>query len=238
MEARRAQLLTQLHELQLCRKMVVEQKVAHAGELNDLRQKRQQLRDAVTTSRIRQLQDQVELVLTFTEHLESSVGTIQAAVDDLAIKTGKLIQQVARLVTDTHESSIRRTIAINIEYELKRAFLAEWFPDAQLSQRTFAETMQLLKVASSDVHPAEDIEGNRMTLAVATALLESEFEAPSNSRQAGKQWEEENKKTAIYYLNKLAQIREMEKSDRLLYRSSAPHLPFPIGPVGGGDNRN
>ncbi|KAJ3159716.1 hypothetical protein HDU86_001366 [Geranomyces michiganensis] len=113
--------------------------------------RRKQLEDAVNTTRVEQLTTLVEHVFQFTNHLETSVGTNWASVDDLVEKTTALIEQVTSCpVTDSHDSLLRRTIAINIEYELKRELLDLHTDFEYDDQDVLAMTLyQALSVAQS-----------------------------------------------------------------------------------------
>jgi len=65
------------------------------------------------------------------------------------------------------------------------------------------EIIQLLKAASSTVHPTDDIQGNPLTSA--KKLLEQDFEPPKNSRATarGIKYDEVKKKAVTHMLAKL-----------------------------------
>ncbi len=256
METQRNKLLKTVHELKDELQTASNHKQTDRLRLEDLRRKRQTLLDTVTTTRVQELSALVEHVLDFTEHLETSIGSVWTVVDGLVAKTTALIEDVVKLVTDTHDSLLRRTIAINIEYELKRellatsqqspdgwwlterdilgmptwnaleiatrndkvaaeAVLARWFPDSNYTQKNFSMTMQMLKSASRDVHPAKDLDGNTIEVATAEALLRVNFDVTSGLTT--QKWDNSNKTVALYYLQKLVDLRRVHGDTVLLH---------------------
>jgi|SRR5215217_297019 len=249
MEARREKLLTSLFELRESHASVIDHKEASTKALELLGHKRRMLQETVQFHRIEGLEGLVNHVLEYLETLEASIGTTWALVDDHAEKTSALVRDVANLFIDTHASLLRRTIAINVEYELKRqllliagminedeeeilrnsvtsalkkakkadageteSLLCTWFPNSDHSLEKFRETMQLLKVASAEVHPTTDIDGKPVDMATMTALINADFDIPQNSRQCTKAWETAHKMTALHYVEKLVTIREAHSS--------------------------
>ncbi|KAJ3169836.1 hypothetical protein HDU88_000476 [Geranomyces variabilis] len=209
-----------------------ERKRASESTLEELRQKRLKVHDV----------------------FEANIGCLWSTADDLVTKFPQLVD--ARLVADTHTSLLRRTVAINIEFELKQQLvgldtdpntyyqdedilrltikqakeiaekcdpdgaqevLQSWFPDANHSLRKFSETMQLLKVASHEVHPVHDMDRNKLDRDAVSKLLHEDFDIPAASRLAGRTWGAENKDVAVHYLNKLQSIRSAASCDRLLF---------------------
>lgn len=211
-----------------------------------IQRRRLELQETTKAHRMSEITGIVTHLVEYLDLLETTHGPAWAAIDELVAKVTKLEESAKRTV-ESHASLLRRTIAINIEYELKRELLecaasdtepidedailkvtiddaliaaktinrtramsiiSEWFPDnIGYSLKNFKASMELLKLASGDIHPTKDLDGNPIELSQAKDLVREDFEIPSNSRKAGRKWTQKDKDLAVYYLEKLWVIR-------------------------------
>jgi hypothetical protein len=150
MEARREQLLANLFALKESHKAVVDRKTVSKSAFANLKRHRQKLQETAQSHRIEELSQLVTHVFEYLDDIESSNGTTWAIVDDLAEKTATLVQDVANLFIDTHASLLRRTIAINIEYELKRELLLVAGLEDEDEEDILKHTVKSAKKAAED----------------------------------------------------------------------------------------
>ncbi|KAA1087576.1 hypothetical protein PGT21_033910 [Puccinia graminis f. sp. tritici] len=209
-----------------------------------------------------------EIRLASHHPVEQEPATIPVHISPLentAVELGKACAQVSKSSTQLLKSSyewlqadhdylLRRTIAINLEFELKRQLFPaldsssrqrlpsaweslqqakkinphhasriskEWFPSPK-DQQNFFLAMQLLKSASSAVHPVNTIEGAPMTVSTSSALLQQDFKpVPTSSASLnGLQWDDEKKKLISHLVEQLGSVRAHNGQPQLLHKAT------------------
>ncbi|KAI9612861.1 hypothetical protein KEM48_003936 [Puccinia striiformis f. sp. tritici PST-130] len=130
--------------------------------------------------------------------------------------SNQLLEFSSQYMQDSHDSLLRRTIAIKLESELKR----QLFPDLPITSRQrshndedeFFSAIDLLKSVSGSVHPINTIEGKRMDISTSLALVKKDFIPPksSNVRLKGSEWDAPKKQLIGRLITELGKVRGSE----------------------------
>jgi len=79
-------------------------------------------------------------------------STLWTSMDDLADKTEKVLDKLTSIITDGHDSLLRRTIAINIEYEIKLDLLTldttRYYDDERVLSANVYDALEIGKNAN------------------------------------------------------------------------------------------
>ncbi|KAI9603535.1 hypothetical protein KEM48_000949 [Puccinia striiformis f. sp. tritici PST-130] len=176
------------------------------------------------------------------KHKQLEIEKCAVEVDTVCVNGSQASQLLLRSsiqwIQASHHSLLRRTVAINLELELKQqlwpnqppyqllrsqstelaqSITEKWFANRS-DKHQFLCAMWLLKSVSSTVHPVDTIDGKPMTVLTALALLQEDFTPHKSSPSAKRkhQWDLPKKKLISDVVYMLEDVRKINGRKHLL----------------------